>query len=442
MGDVAKRLFWGGVISIVLFACNNNEKIVSDVSLEMYYQDSIDLKKYIVGDNATFSNEQKLFSLEKGMLYIKNYSKIDRVYYTFSIGSVNFSVKLKSWIDNKYSVEEVDYNNKRVILTKRDTTFYFVDDRLFYSVGDMSSQIDCGKLLTPDLLYNQMVAENGVYAVRLGANIFVSRDLKTWTHVFNRKRGITDIMALVKNRESSEMELVFGDYTSGTERVRHYIYKYGFKSNKLRTTLTFYTQQENDESQVVPFARHIHVLMKDPYTGDLYLGTGDTDRESNIYRSTDDGETFQLLGGGSQVWRTLSFIFTENSVFWNTDSHEPQYLTRIFRNQIVANRILNNNELVRFPLINSALWSNQKIVTPDGKQMYIMNSSAEGALYDNWCRTYGIIIRNEIPVAYELFKIEGRCWATQLFLIGVDNENNIYLCDHEIGKFSRYKFQY
>lgn len=186
---------------------------------------------------------------------------------------------------------------------------------------------ECVSFQLKDPMYNQMIAENGCYAIRTGTCVYVSKDLRKWLLIYNDKRAISKSMAFVKNKKIGQLELLFSEYTPGKERFRHHIYKYNLITKQLKQVFTFYKVGEGK----IPIARHIHILDKDPYTGDIWVGTGDTDDESAIYRSTDSGETFQLIGMGNQKWRMLAFIFTSKYIFWNVDSHEPQYLTRISR---------------------------------------------------------------------------------------------------------------
>jgi hypothetical protein len=44
--------------------------------------------------------------------------------------------------------------------------------------------------------------------------------------------------------------------------------------------------------------RHIHFVQENPYTGDIYVGYGDTDEQSAIERSTDRGKTWQVVCQG------------------------------------------------------------------------------------------------------------------------------------------------
>lgn len=435
---MAKKIVLICLSVITLISCKR-DIINYDASVDLYYLDTISVEKYFGLESNDIKQEKDIFEINNGKLFVKNCSRIDKLQYLIASNSITLLINLRFWKSGKYSLKELEYDQKRPILTKGDTTFFFVDNRLYYSIDNMTNEVYCATIATPDILYNQMVAAYGVYAIRLSNRIYVSSDLKNWTQIFDKKRGILESMVLKANSAKNDIELLWTDYTGGNERERHYVYKYSFNTRKSEIKHTFYTTQDNKQTGATPFARHIHILSLDPYTGDVYLGTGDTDEESAIYRSTDAGETFIRIGGGAQIWRTLSFTYTEKSIFWNTDSHQSQYLTRASRMVINQNRELSLDDIVAFPLINSALWNSIKVNVSSTNSVYVMSSSNEGAIVDNWCRTYGIEINNEIPTVYELFKIPSRSWATQLFLFAKDNEQNIYLCDHEINQIRKFK---
>lgn len=67
----------------------------------------------------------------------------------------------------------------------------------------------------------------------------------------------------------------------------------------------------------LPDVRHVHGVTTDPYTGDRWLTTGDTDAESHIGRLVDG--TFEPVGGGSQDWRAVELAFTPSAVLWGMD---------------------------------------------------------------------------------------------------------------------------
>lgn len=66
--------------------------------------------------------------------------------------------------------------------------------------------------------------------------------------------------------------------------------------------------------------RHIHAVQIDPYSGNLWICTGDGDLESKVAWSDDQFNTLQIIGHGSQQWRVCQLVFTEESVYWGTDN--------------------------------------------------------------------------------------------------------------------------
>jgi len=66
--------------------------------------------------------------------------------------------------------------------------------------------------------------------------------------------------------------------------------------------------------------RHIHFVQWDPFGSCLWMGTGDRDSESRLYRSDDVGGSWRLAGGGSQDWRAVGVAFTADALFWGTDA--------------------------------------------------------------------------------------------------------------------------
>lgn len=72
--------------------------------------------------------------------------------------------------------------------------------------------------------------------------------------------------------------------------------------------------------------KHIHCVQQDFYTGICYFGTGDDDTSSHIYYSTDNGDTWSVGKENSEKYcRLINFVFTEDWVYWSTDSNKEHY---------------------------------------------------------------------------------------------------------------------
>ena len=70
--------------------------------------------------------------------------------------------------------------------------------------------------------------------------------------------------------------------------------------------------------------RHIHALQYDPFEGNYWIATGDEDNECMIGVFSDDFQRLDIIGEGSQQWRTVNFVFAEDAVFWGTDDPDGQ----------------------------------------------------------------------------------------------------------------------
>lgn len=69
--------------------------------------------------------------------------------------------------------------------------------------------------------------------------------------------------------------------------------------------------------------RHLHFVKWDMYARCLWLGTGDygdNGAENRLYQSTDNGETWRLVGQYSQDWRAIGVCMTQDALTWGTDA--------------------------------------------------------------------------------------------------------------------------
>jgi hypothetical protein len=66
--------------------------------------------------------------------------------------------------------------------------------------------------------------------------------------------------------------------------------------------------------------RHIHVLQYDTFSNKIWFSTGDADAECMLGFADLDFSSVSIIGENSQKWRCLEFIFTEDRVYWGTDT--------------------------------------------------------------------------------------------------------------------------
>lgn len=81
--------------------------------------------------------------------------------------------------------------------------------------------------------------------------------------------------------------------------------------------------------------RHIHFIKYDKYENCLWMGTGDSDAENLLLRSNDGGDSWSVVGSGSQDWRAIGVCIAEDSIIWGTDAGsviDTTHLVRLLRN--------------------------------------------------------------------------------------------------------------
>jgi len=96
--------------------------------------------------------------------------------------------------------------------------------------------------------------------------------------------------------------------------------------NKERKNVSIYISKDNGRTWQVAHdfrpgqIRHVHAVQQDPYTGKVWICTGDHNHESTVAWSTDGCKTLNPIGQGSQIWRVCQLVFTKDALFWGTDT--------------------------------------------------------------------------------------------------------------------------
>ncbi len=104
--------------------------------------------------------------------------------------------------------------------------------------------------------------------------------------------------------------------------------------NPNRKPMRIFQSKDNGDTWLVAYEfkegeiNHIHGIFNDPYTGRLWVATGDDD-ESCIFGYTEDCfKTFVRKHAGSQQYRVCVPFFTENEIIFATDSQYEQNVIR------------------------------------------------------------------------------------------------------------------
>lgn len=105
--------------------------------------------------------------------------------------------------------------------------------------------------------------------------------------------------------------LYIGEYWSNPERGPADIFAVDLAGQGVRTLYRFPAGS----------IRHVHTVDWDPYAECFWVSTGDSDPECTVMLLDRQGQRRETVGGGSQKWRSVSFVFTPHAVYWGTDNH-------------------------------------------------------------------------------------------------------------------------
>lgn len=78
--------------------------------------------------------------------------------------------------------------------------------------------------------------------------------------------------------------------------------------------------------------RHIHFIQWDKYENCIWMGTGDKDHECMLLKSQDNGDTWEIVGQGSQLWRAVGISITKDALYWGTDAGsvlDPNFIIKM-----------------------------------------------------------------------------------------------------------------
>ena len=353
------------------------------------------------------------------------------------------NIRVRTWRVDEFRLKKVgrDWAAPQYVHSWDDDGILFRRNYLYYFKSGERPQRMC-KMCIKYLGGLEIVRSGEWYALRNGTQILLSNGLQgPWKVIFDKSdaTGIRHSMVFVKN-EQNEDELLFCEYT--TSWGQHNIYCYNIQQDQLTIRQTFYSIEEHNKQGLEPFARHTHLMVQDPCSGYIFIGNGDyNDGSSAIYYSKDHCQTLIRIGSYSQEYRTLAFIFTEKSIFWNMDTpYEPQYICRLSREDLPEADV-KKSPIKKFPLIQSAHWLIEPMQTPDGETMYVMATNREAKFYDERVHTFGIKIENEEPMFYELLALpyDGDIFY-QYDPLGV-KDNLLLMEDTSTGKRAYYELE-
>jgi len=251
--------------------------------------------------------------------------------------SASMDVTIVNWTANVSKLEVIALPNSGSVLAQDETGIYFtIGSGIYKSANNLSAPQLVGTSPTSLGSTTRMLITPFGYVIRAGTSIYHSTDLTNWTETFQTElQGLRHMFEAYYDEATQTGYVYAGDYSSSDFLQRHKVYRGTFPNvgaPTWETLIEFPSLGEwLQDPSITEAVRHIHLVTVDPYTGHVWVGTGDANEHSRIYVSEDHGDTFQLLGLGDQSWRTLAVWFTADYVYWDMDTSAPQSIWRIPR---------------------------------------------------------------------------------------------------------------
>ncbi len=194
-------------------------------------------------------------------------------------------------------------------------------------------------------------------------------------------------------------------------RAGHFLYGEYFGNAKREQVLIWRSSDFGLSWEVVykfpaNSVRHIHTVQEDPFTGDIWVSTGDADSECLVMRFSSCFKEYTIVGQGSQDWRLVSLAFRPEYVYWGTDA--PHQTNKIIR----WNRRTGSTQVVA--QVNGPVYYSQQ--TREG--VILFGTSVEGGAgeVDNRAWIWGSTDGN---IWEPLWTFEKDRWNNTLFGHGV-----------------------
>ena len=118
------------------------------------------------------------------------------------------------------------------------------------------------------------------------------------------------------NPDKSKRVAIFGEYGTTTDGTTYSLWRTTSQGTSWEKVLEIVGDNGSTRGGI----RHWHTVKADPYTRHLWAAAGDTDAQCKIFRSTDGGDTWEIMFEGSQRERTCCFVFEKDCIYYGMDA--------------------------------------------------------------------------------------------------------------------------
>jgi len=345
---------------------------------------------------------------------------------------VTFQITIvPSWNANRVELEvDKDYGKVYIINEKDGVLYASIQTtglELFTSTDGMQTLTKVSDLPDAQRLSPILITPNG-YFLKTGTSVYYSKDLASWLKVVDiTYNGLKHAFDYYHDIVTGKTYVYAGEYsTVSTHRCR--VYRGVVEPDGSQTwsvALEFISRDEYIANpNLSPVCWHIHVVTVDKATGDVYVGTGDDGNECAIRKSTNNGDTWEIVGIGTQDWRTLSIWFTDSYMYWNMDSSSTQSVWRMKKGT-------TKKELV-VTLGCGSQWYHLWVKDDNGDDVVLMSTAPEGSRLDDHGRLFFIKENSNKTVEVEEVLLDPRIdgedyfWARQIEPYAQDQNGYLY----------------
>lgn len=225
--------------------------------------------------------------------------------------------------------------NARALFQERDRV-WIAKGNCFYTVDYKGNLL--GKKITLGNIFENHIAKIRVLrqAFRLGihhiiklrnGNILVTK--KKITFLLDNDGSILSVFKGYSGNkpfnqgicETPEGIIFFAEYMQNFDRkITPHLYRSCDGGKTFQSVLSF------SKGSV----RHIHFVNYDKYEKKIWIGTGDKNSECKLMSSSDNGENWDVVGEGSQKWRSVGLCFSQDYIIWGTDAGSVEDLNFIY----------------------------------------------------------------------------------------------------------------